>query len=297
MSDENNKIEKKEDSSSEKINYEYDSLNIPNFNDEDHKNYKNLRDQYLVFDKEKDIILYPYLFIPRTPKFKEPFAYDGNRCIVVDCKGNNTEEHYQHISHIMYPVANFLRSAYNLDRTPEPISSYFQGVFTVLTELLSPTADGWNKKEIDMKIIENTLEKLSIQAPQVSKFMVEVGMVRYRAKHDDSRIEHITSQEQLDEVLKTPLIMIDFWADWCSPCHALNPILKDLSHEMSDIIKIVKVNVDEQELISKRFNIESMPTMVLCANGNEVNRIVGVKDKDSIINEIMNARKSLSESD
>ena len=91
--------------------------------------------------------------------------------------------------------------------------------------------------------------------------------------------------------------MIDFWADWCSPCHALNPILKDLSHEMSDIIKIVKVNVDEQELISKRFNIESMPTMVLCADGSEVGRIVGVKDKDSIINEIMNAKKSLSESD
>ena len=53
MSDENNKTETNEDSSSEKVNYEYDSLNIPNFNDEDHKNYKNLKDQYLVFDKKK----------------------------------------------------------------------------------------------------------------------------------------------------------------------------------------------------------------------------------------------------
>ena len=91
--------------------------------------------------------------------------------------------------------------------------------------------------------------------------------------------------------------MIDFWADWCSPCHALNPILKDLSHEMSDIIKIVKVNVDEQQSISEKFNVESMPTMVFCADGNEVSRIVGVKDKDSIINEIMNVKKSLSGKD
>ena len=294
MSDENNKIEKNEDSSSEKANYEYNLLNIPNFNDEDRRGFGSIRDKYLVFNKKKDIILYPYLFIPRTPETPEPEIYDNKRCIVVDCKGNDTEEHYQHMMHIMLPVANFLRSAYNLDRTPEPISSYLQGVFTVLTELLSPTADGWNKDEIDKELVENTLEKLSIQAPQVSKFMAEVGMVRYRAKHDDSKIEHVASQEQLDEVLKTPLVMIDFWADWCSPCHALNPILKDLSHEMSDIIKIVKVNVDEQESISEKFSVESMPTMVLCANGNEVSRIVGVKDKDSIINEIMNVKKSLS---
>ena len=76
--------------------------------------------------------------------------------------------------------------------------------------------------------------------------------------------------------------MVDFWADWCSPCHALNPILLDISHEMSDKVKVVKINVDEQKELATKFKIESMPTLILFKNGQELNRIVGVKDKEFI---------------
>ena len=116
--------------------------------------------------------------------------------------------------------------------------------------------------------------------------MIAKGFVQYRAKHDDSLITHIKNSDELDRTLKeSALVMIDFWADWCGPCHVLNPILKDISYEMKDKIKIIKVNVDDQKEIAKKFKIASMPTMVLYHqnfphDNGELERIVGVKDKE-----------------
>ena len=95
----------------------------------------------------------------------------------------------------------------------------------------------------------------------------------------------------IEKSRETP-VLVDFWADWCGPCHALSPILSDISYEMSDKIKIVKINVDKQDELSSRFNVESMPTMILFKNGQEFNRIVGVKDKEYIIETI---QQTLSE--
>ena len=155
-----------------------------------------------------------------------------------------------------------------------------------------PTSSTFHSNQIDVEMVKNTAEKLSKQASSLSDWMISSGKVSYRAKYDDSKIEHIKSQEQLDKVLyESPLVIIDFWADWCGPCHSLNPILLDLSHEMCDDITIVKVNVDEQESITKKFGVESMPTMVFYAGERgEINRIVGVKDKDYLIKEINSAK-------
>ena len=127
--------------------------------------------------------------------------------------------------------------------------------------------------------------------------MITKGFVQYRAKHDDSLITQIKNSDELDKTLKeSALVMIDFWADWCGPCHALNPLLKDISHEMSDKIKIVKVNVDDQKEIAEKFKIESMPTMVLYhkdfpRDNGELERIVGVKDKEFLKQRIELAHK------
>ena len=274
------------------INYEYDLLNIPDFNDEDRPRFDQMIANYPNFDPMKDIVLHPYLLLQRWAKPAEPFPYDGKRCIVANCKGNDSEEHHEHMLHMYLTIAQFLRGSYNLDRVPDVLSAYIQGVLTILTELLMPTSSTFHSNQIDVEMVKNTAEKLSKQASSLSDWMISSGKVSYRAKYDDSKIEHIKSQEQLDKVLdESPLVIIDFWADWCGPCHSLNPILLDLSHEMCDDITIVKVNVDEQESITKKFGVESMPTMVFYAGERgEINRIVGVKDKDYLIKEINSAK-------
>ena len=268
-------------------NFNYKKLDIPNFNEEDVSRYKNIIGDYPYFDPTKDIILYPFLSLRRNPKLEKPFAYDGKRCIVAECKGNDSIEHREHMMHIYMVISNFLVTSYNMDRAPDPLSLYVQGVFAVFTELLSPLSRSFHKGKIDTEMVTNTLEELSKQATSVSEWMIKGGMVPYRAQYDDSKIEYIEDQEQLNRVFEeSSLVMIDFWADWCSPCHALNPILVDLSHEMSDKIKIVKVNVDEQEAISKKFNISSMPTMVFVNHNTEIKRISGVQRKEFLEKEI-----------
>ena len=258
-------------------------LDIPNFNEGDYNNLDNIIGNYPNFEPMKDIILYPFLSLRRNSKPEKPFAYDGKRCIVAECKGNDSVEHFEHMMHIYLTISNFLAMSYNMDRAPDPLSLYVQGVFTVFTELLSPLSRSFHKSRIDTEMIQNTLEELSKQATTVSEWMIKGGMVPYRAKYDDSKIEHIKNPEQLNNILEeSSLVMVDFWADWCSPCHALNPILLDISHEMSDRVKVVKINVDEQKELATKFKIESMPTLLLFKNGQELNRIVGVKDKEFI---------------
>jgi len=267
---------------------DFKKLDIPNFNEEDSKHFNRIMEKYPSFDKKKDIIFYPYLALTRHSKTEKPYAYDGKRCIVAECKGNDSVEHHEHMMHIYGAILPFLSAAYNIDRTPDPLSSYIQGVFTVLTELLFPLSQTFHKDSIDTEMVKNTLEELSNQVTSVSEWLTKAGMVNYRAQYDDSKIDHIKSADELEKTIRESdtLLMIDFWADWCGPCHALNPILMDLSHEMSDKIKIVKVNVDDHEKISKKFNVESMPTLILFKNGKELNRIVGVKDKESLVETI-----------
>ena len=286
--------------SSKQPNYEYDKIEIPNFGEEDYTKFDNAMRDYPFFHPDKDIILYPFLSLrrirPPSPT-EEKYPYDGKRCIVKDCKGNDTAEHHEHMYHIYRTITNFLTASYNLDRFHEPLSTYITGVFTILTELLSPISSDFNKDQINTKLIQETLESLSQQTETVSKEMKAIGKVQYRSKHDDSKITHIKNSDELDKILKeSTLVMIDFWADWCGPCHALNPILKDLSHEMSDKIKIVKVNVDDQKEIAEKFKIESMPTMVLYhkdfpRDNGELERIVGAKDKAFITQRIEIAHK------
>ena len=285
--------------SSEQQNYKYNKIEIPNFDEEDYTKFDNAMRDYPFFHPDKDIIIYPFLSLRRIrlSSKEETYPYDGKRCIVKDCKGNDTNEHHEHMYHIYRTITNFLNASYNTDRLHEPLSTYVTGVFTILTELLSPVSQVFNKGQIDTKLIQETLESLSRQTETVSKEMKAIGQVQYRAKHDDSKIIHIKNSNELDKILKeSALVMIDFWADWCGPCHALNPLLKDISHEMSDKIKIVKVNVDDQKEIAEKFKIESMPTMVLYHkdfphDNGELERIVGVKDKEFLKQRIEFAHK------
>lgn len=93
----------------------------------------------------------------------------------------------------------------------------------------------------------------------------------------------ITQENFAQEVSQaTEAVLVDFWADWCGPCRMLAPVLEELAQERADI-KIGKVNVDEQEALAEKFGIRSIPTVVLFRNGKEVNRSVGLVEKQKLL--------------
>ena len=97
----------------------------------------------------------------------------------------------------------------------------------------------------------------------------------------------ITNENFEDEVVKSDIpVLVDFWASWCGPCKMLAPIIEELAKEYEGKVKVGKVNVDDE--LSLRFNILSIPTVILFKEGKEVNRLVGFsmkEDFEEMINE------------
>jgi thioredoxin 1 len=80
-------------------------------------------------------------------------------------------------------------------------------------------------------------------------------------------------------------VLVDFWAEWCGPCKMIAPILEEIADEQGDVIKIAKLNVDEAQEIARRFEVMSIPTMILFKDGEEAKRIIGAKPKQAIIDD------------
>ncbi len=80
-------------------------------------------------------------------------------------------------------------------------------------------------------------------------------------------------------------VLVDFWAEWCGPCKMIAPILEEIASE-EDGVAITKVNVDEHPGVSQRYGVQSIPTMVVFKDGEEVHRIVGAKGKGQLLQEL-----------
>ena len=93
----------------------------------------------------------------------------------------------------------------------------------------------------------------------------------------------ITNENFEEEILKSDkTVLIDFYADWCAPCKMLSPIIEQVDEENNDI-KVVKINVDELQDIAIKYEVMSIPTLVVIKNGQEVNRSVGFVSKSQIL--------------
>ena len=90
----------------------------------------------------------------------------------------------------------------------------------------------------------------------------------------------VTDATFATEVERSPLpVLVDLWAPWCGPCRIIAPILEELAGEMAGRLRIVKLNVDENPATSGRFNVRSIPTMLVMKSGKEVDRLVGAMPK------------------
>jgi thioredoxin 1 len=95
--------------------------------------------------------------------------------------------------------------------------------------------------------------------------------------------KEITDNDFEQEVINSSEpVLIDFWAEWCGPCRMLTPIVEELSKEMGDKIKIVKMNIDDHPGSPSSLGIRSIPTMVIFKDGKQVSTKVGVLPKNSI---------------
>jgi thioredoxin 2 len=85
------------------------------------------------------------------------------------------------------------------------------------------------------------------------------------------------------EVERSPLpVLLDMWAAWCAPCRMIAPAVEELAAEMAGRVRVAKLNVDENPLTATRFNVHSIPTLLVLKAGREIDRIVGVQPKTEI---------------
>ena len=77
-------------------------------------------------------------------------------------------------------------------------------------------------------------------------------------------------------------VIVDFWAEWCGPCHAVAPVLDRIVEERNGEVKLVKVNIDEERALAERYGIVSIPTMVLFKNGQQAAAAVGAQPKGAL---------------
>ncbi len=78
-------------------------------------------------------------------------------------------------------------------------------------------------------------------------------------------------------------VLVDFWADWCGPCHRLAPALEDVAEELAGRAKVVKVNVDQERVLAATYQVMSIPNLLIFKGGEVVENIVGVEPKEDII--------------
>ena len=85
------------------------------------------------------------------------------------------------------------------------------------------------------------------------------------------------------EVLKSDKpVIVDFWAEWCGPCHAVAPVLDRIVEERGDELKLVKVNIDEEQELAQRYGVASIPTMILFRDGAPAAAAIGAQPKGAI---------------
>ena len=99
-------------------------------------------------------------------------------------------------------------------------------------------------------------------------------------------VTEATFEQEVLEGSKETAVLVDFWAEWCGPCHAVSPVLDKIAQERQGDLKLVKVNIDENQNLAGRYGVMSIPTMSVFQGGQVVKSIVGARPKAAILREL-----------
>jgi thioredoxin len=104
------------------------------------------------------------------------------------------------------------------------------------------------------------------------------------------RIIHLNRTNWNDIVLNSNLpVLVDFWAEWCGPCRMVGPIVEQLAQSLEGKVKVSKLNIDQNHEIAIEYNVQSIPSLILFKNGNELARTVGLSPKEKYEKFVNNA--------
>jgi thioredoxin 1 len=100
-------------------------------------------------------------------------------------------------------------------------------------------------------------------------------------------IGDVTDQDFEERVLKSDQpVLVDFWAEWCVPCHMVSPVVEEIGQEKGESLRVAKLNIDENPEVTRRYGVMSIPTLMLFKGGEEKARVVGARGKEALLREI-----------
>jgi len=100
-------------------------------------------------------------------------------------------------------------------------------------------------------------------------------------------IGDVTDQDFEERVLKSEEpVLVDFWAEWCVPCHMVSPVVEEIGQEKGESLRVAKLNIDENPEVTRRYGVMSIPTLMLFKDGEEKARVVGARGKEALLREI-----------
>ena len=81
-------------------------------------------------------------------------------------------------------------------------------------------------------------------------------------------------------------VLVDFWAEWCVPCHMVSPVVEEIGVEKAEALAVAKLNIDDNPEVTRKYGVMSIPSLILFVGGEEVARVVGARGKDALLKEL-----------